>query len=140
MLDRSYKKVPQKNREISNSDILYIRKLVRIRSNARIPGYSHCEDKEYCSYFSKKIEMVKIAIPNFYINFLNKTVKSLSILRDFAVASFVGAWIKTCNILHLSHPLQVAPFTGAWIKTMLRLNTRISAMSHPSRMRGLKWQ
>ena len=32
----------------------------------------------------------------------------------------------------------VAPFTGAWIKTMLRLNTRISAMSHPSRMRGLK--
>ena len=38
--------------------------------------------------------MVKIAIPNFCINFLNKTVKSLSILRDFAVASFVGAWIK----------------------------------------------
>ena len=88
------KKVPQKNQPISNSDILYTRKLVRIGSNARIPGDSHCEDKEYCSYFSKKIEMVKIAIPNFCINFLNKTVKSLSILRDFAVASFVGAWIK----------------------------------------------
>ena len=41
VLDRSYKKVPQKNREISNSDILYIRKLVRIGSNARIPGDSH---------------------------------------------------------------------------------------------------
>ena len=38
--------------------------------------------------------MVKIAIPNFCINFLNKTVKSLSILCDFAVASLVGAWIK----------------------------------------------
>ena len=71
-----------------------MRKLVRIRSNARIPGDSHCEDKEYCSYFSKKIEMVKIAIPNFCINFLNKTVKSLSILCDFAVASLADAWIK----------------------------------------------
>ena len=38
--------------------------------------------------------MVKIAIPNFCINFLNKTVKLLSILCDFAVAPFVGAWIK----------------------------------------------
>ena len=94
MLDRSYKKVPQKNREISNSDILYIRKLVRIGSNARIPGDSHCEDKGYCSCFSKKIEMVKIAIPNFCINFLNKTVKSLSILCDFAVTSLADAWIK----------------------------------------------
>ena len=55
-------------------------------------------------------------MPNFYINFLNKTVKLLPILYDFAVA----------------------PFVGAWIKTMLRLNTRISAMSHPSRVRGLK--
>ena len=38
--------------------------------------------------------MVKIAIPNFCINFLNKTVKSLSILCDFAVASLADAWIK----------------------------------------------
>ena len=60
--------------------------------------------------------MVKIAIPNFCINFLNKTVKLLPILYDFVVA----------------------PFVCAWIKTMLRLNTRISAMSHPSRVRGLK--
>ena len=94
MLDRSYKKVPQKNRGISNSDILYIRKLVRIGSNARIPGDSHYKNKKYCSCFSKKIEMVKIAIPNFYINFLNKTAKSLSILCDFAVAPLTGAWIK----------------------------------------------
>ena len=38
--------------------------------------------------------MVKIAIPNFCINFLNKTVKLLPILYDFVVAPFVGAWIK----------------------------------------------
>ena len=54
VLDRSYKKVPQKNRGISNSDILYIRKLVRIGSNARIPGDSHYKNKKYCSCFSKK--------------------------------------------------------------------------------------
>ena len=83
---------------------------MRIRSNARIPGYSHCEDKEYCSYFSKKIEMVKIAIPNFCIKFLNKTVKSLSILRDFAVVPFVGAWIKKAVIIRF---LSTAPCIGA---------------------------
>ena len=71
-----------------------MRKLVRIGSNARIPGDSHYKNKKYCSCFSKKIEMVKIAIPNFYINFLNKTAKSLSILCDFAVAPLTGAWIK----------------------------------------------
>ena len=71
-----------------------MRKLVRIGSNARIPGDSHYKNKKYCSCFSKKIEMVKIAIPNFCINFLNKTAKSLSILCDFAVAPLTGAWIK----------------------------------------------
>ena len=38
--------------------------------------------------------MRKVTMPNFYINFLNKTAKSLSILCDFAVAPFTGAWIK----------------------------------------------
>ena len=38
--------------------------------------------------------MVKIAIPNFCINFLNKTEKSLPILCDFAVTSLADAWIK----------------------------------------------
>ena len=67
---------------------------MRVGSKVRIPGDSHYKDKGYCSYFSKKIEMVKIAIPNFCINFLNKAAKLLTILCDFAVASFVGAWIK----------------------------------------------
>ena len=60
--------------------------------------------------------MVKIAIPNFCINFLNKTVKSLPILCDFAVASLADAWIKIDCLLLLQSAFQ----------------------SHPSRMRGLK--
>ena len=55
-------------------------------------------------------------MPNFYINFLNKTVKSLSILCGFAVAPFTGAWIKINKISSGSG--------GLW--------------SHPSRVRGLK--
>ena len=94
-----------------------MRKLVRIGSNARIPGDSHYKNKKYCSCFSKKIEMVKIAIPNFCINFLNKTAKSLSILCDFAVA----------------------PLTGAWIKMISKNYTSCFCSSHPSRVRGLKW-
>ena len=61
--------------------------------------------------------MVKIAIPNFCINFLNKTAKSLSILCDFAVA----------------------PLTGAWIKISDMTLTLRTLLSHPSRVRGLKW-
>ena len=94
-----------------------MRKLVRIGSNIKILRDSHCEDKGYCSYFSKIIEMVKIAIPNFCINFLNKTVKSLSILCDFAVAPLTGAWIK----------MDPSDFRIGQEKK-----------SHPSRVRGLK--
>ena len=132
------KKVPQKNQPISNSDILYTRKLVRIGSNVRIPGYSHCEDKGYCSYFSKKIEMVKIAIPNFCINFLNKTVKSLSILCDFAVASFMGAWIKMpCVTLSARQPC-VASFGVRGLKRKEKIVCFPILSSHPLWMRGLK--
>ena len=55
-------------------------------------------------------------MPNFYINFLNKTAKSLSILCDFAVAPFTGAWIKMYPSLMAARPNKVAPFTGAWIR------------------------
>ena len=94
-----------------------MRKLVRIGSNARIPGDSHCEDKEYCSYFSKKIEMVKIAIPNFCINFLNKAAKLLPILYDFTVASLMDAWIKIMPPCLLAKLYAVASLADAWIKT-----------------------
>ena len=55
-------------------------------------------------------------MPNFYINFLNKTVKSLSILCDFTVA----------------------PFTGAWIKIIQHCHAEYERKSHPSRVRELK--
>ena len=58
-------------------------------------------------------------MPNFYINFLNKTVKSLSILCGFAVAPFTGAWIKIMQECVLDKETYVAPFTGAWIKISL---------------------
>ena len=62
--------------------------------------------------------MVKIAIPNFCINFLNKIEKSLPILCDFAVTSLADAWIK------MSKPIIAK-------KTFL---------SHPSWVRGLKYE
>ena len=71
-----------------------MRKLVRIGSNARIPGDSHYKNKKYYSCFSKKIEIRKMSMPNFCINFLNKAAKLLIILYDFAVASLADAWIK----------------------------------------------
>ena len=60
--------------------------------------------------------MRKVTMPNFYINFLNKTVKSLSILYDFAVASLADAWIKICLICVFLIVLMVASLADAWIK------------------------
>ena len=94
-----------------------MRKLVRIGSNVRIPGDSHYRNKKYCSCFSKKIEMRKMTMPNFCINFLNKAEKSLPILYDFAVASLADAWIKISYIMKSAALFE----------------------SHPSRMRGLKY-
>ena len=54
--------------------------------------------------------MVKITIPNFCINFLNKTEKSLPILCDFAVTSLADAWIKMAVIIRF---LSTAPCIGA---------------------------
>ena len=58
-----------------------------------------------------------MTMPNFCINFLNKAEKSLPILYDFAVASLADAWIK--------------------IATINEHNQRY--VSHPLRMRGLKY-
>ena len=93
-----------------------MRKLVRIGSNVKIPGDSHYKNKNIVLTLLKKIEMRKMTMPNFCINFLNKAAKSLSILYDFAVASLADAWIKT----------------GEWKRGWNR------GASHPSRMRGLK--
>ena len=71
-----------------------MRKLVRIGSNVKIPGDSHYKNKNIVLTLLKKIEMRKMTMPNFCINFLNKAAKSLPILYDFAVASLADAWIK----------------------------------------------
>ena len=113
-----------------------MRKLVRIGSNVRIPGDLH--HKNIVLAFLKKIEMVKIAMPNFCINFLNKTVKSLSILYDFAVASLADAWIKIQLCPYLPAPYLVASLADAWIKMARKRKETGGERSHPSRMRGLK--
>ena len=67
-----------------------MRKLVRIGSNVKIPGDSHYKNKNIVLTLLKKIEMRKMAMPNFCINFLNKAAKLLPILYDFTVASLLG--------------------------------------------------
>ena len=93
-----------------------MRKLVRIGSNVKIPGDSHYKNKNIVLTLLKKIEMRKMTMPNFCINFLNKAAKSLSILYDFAVASLADAWIKmlSASLPHLLHA--VASLADAWIK------------------------
>ena len=113
-----------------------MRKLVRIRSNARIPGDLH--HKNIVLAFLKKIEMVKIAMPNFCINFLNKTVKSLSILYDFAVASLADAWIKIMKAHSIDNVIGSHPSRMRGLKFYKFCATSINIQSHPSWMRGLK--
>ena len=55
------------------------------------------------------------------------------------VAPFTGAWIETDDLKHQSLVNLVAPFTGAWIETRTaRSVSWKKAVSHPSRVRGLK--
>ena len=115
-----------------------MRKLVRIGSNVRIPGDLH--HKNIVLAFLKKIEMVKIAMPNFCINFLKKTVKSLSILYDFAVASLADAWIKIETPMQLLMHLPSHPSRMRGLKFSSVHICQLLISSHPSQMRGLKWQ
>ena len=60
---------------------------------------------------------------------------------DDVVAPFTGAWIEIIN--HSSSRAAVsgvAPFTGAWIEISVFVGRyEITKMSHPSRVRGLKF-
>ena len=93
-----------------------MRKLVRIGSNVKIPGDSHYKNKNIVLTLLKKIEMRKMTMPNFCINFLNKAAKLLPILYDFAVASLADAWIKNHTPMQLLMHLPVASLADAWIK------------------------
>ena len=56
------------------------------------------------------------------------------------VAPFAGAWIEIDIFQFLSKKVVVAPFAGAWIEIESILNLQNnSAKSHPSRVRGLKY-
>jgi hypothetical protein len=77
-------------------------------------------------------------MPNFYINFLNKTVKSLSILCDFAVAPFTGAWIKIKESSWYSAKIKSHPSRVRGLKLYRHCHAEYERKSHPSRVRGLK--
>ena len=57
------------------------------------------------------------------------------------VAPFTGAWIEIRSASSASTRKRVAPFTGAWIEIWVAPD-RITDIgpSHPSRVRGLKYQ
>ena len=93
-----------------------MRKLVRIGSNVKIPGDSHYKNKNIVLTLLKKIEMRKMTMPNFCINFLNKAAKLLPILYDFTVASLMDAWIKIMPPCLLAKLYAVASLADAWIK------------------------
>ena len=94
-----------------------MRKLVRIGSNVKIPGDSHYKNKNIVLTLLKKIEMRKMAMPNFCINFLNKAAKLLPILYDFTVASLADAWIKMQERnVHNEKRGRSHPSSDAWIK------------------------
>ena len=54
------------------------------------------------------------------------------------VAPYVGAWIETNILVHLSCRHCVAPYVGAWIETILTLWYIKIQQSHPTWVRGLK--
>ena len=94
-----------------------MRKLVRIGSNVKIPGDSHYKNKNIVLTLLKKIEMRKMTMPNFCINFLNKAAKLLPILYDFTVASLADAWIKMQERnVHNEKRGRSHPSSDAWIK------------------------
>ena len=66
---------------------------------------------------------------------LENRVTSGNALR---VAPYVGAWIETVVEVGSVSRLTVAPYVGAWIETTLRALLRLTDLSHPMWVRGLK--
>ena len=58
-----------------------------------------------------------------------------------SVAPFAGAWIEMLDLLDLLAYITVAPFAGAWIEINNQLKVFwLFSLSHPSRVRGLKYK
>ena len=63
-----------------------------------------------------------------------------SAAQQAQVAPFTGAWIEICGCKRKEGDSLVAPFTGAWIEISGPQTWKTSSrMSHPSRVRGLKF-
>ena len=56
------------------------------------------------------------------------------------VAPYTGAWIEIRLLCALSGYLKVAPYTGAWIEIRFCGTPKSLALSHPTRVRGLKYK
>ena len=70
----------------------------------------------------------------------NKAAKLLLILYDFAVASLADAWIKINTGREADVDWTVASLADAWIKIgLMQLPHCRYPLSHPPRMRGLKY-
>ena len=65
---------------------------------------------------------------------LQKLLKALQAV----VAPHTGAWIETNACPCHNYAWRVAPHTGAWIETVMLAAVLIGAVSHPTRVRGLK--
>ena len=55
------------------------------------------------------------------------------------VAPYTGAWIEIRYLHDTNLPLKVAPYTGAWIEILVFRERMSGNVSHPTRVRGLKF-
>ena len=62
-----------------------------------------------------------------------------SLSRLQCVAPFAGAWIEIFSRGTKKRTWSVAPFAGAWIEISIKWQKRADDLSHPSRVRGLKY-
>ena len=67
-----------------------------------------------------------------------ETEMALMWLMTFLVAPHTGAWIETGRVPMALISMRVAPHTGAWIETKATDFVIVLAVSHPTRVRGLK--
>ena len=57
----------------------------------------------------------------------------------YEVAPYTGAWIEILNRLYNVDCMEVAPYTGAWIEMARDSLLDGTYVSHPTRVRGLKY-
>ena len=62
------------------------------------------------------------------------------ILCIFAVAPHAGAWIEIAGLYNIDDLREVAPHAGAWIEMPTAAPISPKSPSHPTRVRGLKYQ